>query len=52
MYFNMDWERLYKEYLGRCKSNPLSYTEFVKLRETILHNKRMEEEKKKWFGYE
>jgi hypothetical protein len=48
----MDWERLYKEYLGRCKSKPLSYTEFVKLRETILHNKRMEEEKKKWFGYE
>jgi hypothetical protein len=46
----MDWERLYKEYLERCKSKPLSYTEFVKLRERILHNKKMEEQKKIWFG--
>lgn len=48
----MDWERLYKEYLGRCISTPLSFNEFVKLRERLLHNKKMEEIKKEWFGNE
>ena len=48
----MDWERLYKEYLERCKSKPLTYNEFVKLRERVLHNKKMEEKKQNWFSYE
>lgn len=45
----MDWEELYKGYLSRCKGNPLTFQEFVKLREGILHKKRMEEKRKEWF---
>lgn len=47
----INWEKLYKEYLDRCKSTPISFNEFVKLREKIIHNKKMEEQKKKWFEY-
>jgi len=45
----MDWDKLYNEYLGRCNKNPLNFSEFVKLRKTLIHNKKMEEKKKKWF---
>jgi hypothetical protein len=48
----MNWEELYAGYLSRCKSNPLTFVEFVKLRERILHNKKMEERKKEWFENE
>lgn len=47
----MDWNELYKGYLSRCKSKPLNFSEFVRLRERILHNKRMEEQKREWFGF-
>lgn len=48
----MNWEELYKGYLSRCKSKPLTFAEFVKLRESVIHNKKMEENKKKWFSYD
>lgn len=45
----MNWDELYKGYLSRCKGKPLNFSEFVRLREGILHNKQMEEKKKEWF---
>jgi hypothetical protein len=45
----MNWDELYKGYLSRCKGKPLNFSEFVRLREGILHNKKMEEKKKQWF---
>jgi hypothetical protein len=45
----MNWEELYNGYLSRCKSNPLNFSEFVRLREGILRNKQLEENKKEWF---
>jgi BarA-like signal transduction histidine kinase len=48
----MDWEKLYKEYLGRCISKPITFEQFVKLREGLLKKKKLEEQKKKWFSYE
>ena len=46
----MDWNELYKGYLSRCKGKPLNFSEFVRLREGIIHNKQMEEKKKEWFS--
>jgi len=45
----MNWEELYQGYLSRCKGKPLNFSEFVRLREGILHKKRIEEKKKEWF---
>ena len=45
----MNWDELYKGYLSRCKCQPLNFSEFVKLRKTIIHNKKMEEKKREWF---
>jgi hypothetical protein len=45
----MNWDELYRGYLSRCKGKPLNFSEFVRLREGILHNKQMEEKKKEWF---
>jgi hypothetical protein len=45
----MNWEELYKGYLSRCKGNPLNFSEFVRLREGIIRNKQLEENKKEWF---
>lgn len=47
----MNWEKLYTEYLSRCKSNPLTLEQFIKLRKKIDFNKRMEEKRNEWFGY-
>lgn len=49
-YKEMNWEELYQGYLSRCKSKPLTFQEFVKLREGILHKKRIDEKKKEWFN--
>ena len=48
-YISMNWEELYKGYLSRCKGNPLNFSEFVRLREGIIRNKQLEENKKEWF---
>jgi hypothetical protein len=48
----IDWRELYIGYLSRCKGTPLTFVEFVKLREKILHNIKMEEQKRQWFNYE
>jgi hypothetical protein len=45
----MDWERLYKEYLERCKSKPLTYNEFVKLREGMVKKKELDGKLQEWF---
>jgi hypothetical protein len=45
----MNWEELYQGYLSRCKGKPLNFSEFVRLREGILHKKKIEEKKKEWF---
>jgi hypothetical protein len=45
----MNWDELYKGYLSRCKSKPLNFSEFVRLRKGILHTKQLEEKKKEWF---
>lgn len=45
----MDWNEVYKGYLSRCKSKPLGLNEFIRLRERIIHNKRIEEKRKEWF---
>ena len=45
----VNWEELYQGYLSRCKGKPLNFSEFVRLREGILHKKRIEEKKKEWF---
>jgi hypothetical protein len=45
----MNWDELYKGYLSRCKGQPLNFSEFVKLRKTIIHNKKMEEKRREWF---
>jgi hypothetical protein len=45
----MNWDELYKGYLSRCKGKPLNFLEFVKLRKTIIYNKKMEEKRREWF---
>jgi len=45
----MNWDELYKGYLSRGKGGPLNFSEFVRLRKTIIHNKKMEEKKREWF---
>lgn len=45
----MNWKELYKGYLSRCKSKPLTYVEFVKLREGMLSKNKIEKLKKPLF---